>query len=229
MTPHPLLAAILAELAPLGLPQKAVAAAAYLKSDLQFLGVTASVVREVALRHYKAAGKPDRAALQQLAQAAWATGSHDARAVACVVLEKWPQSLLVADLPWLKELVRHSNSWAYVDVLAVHVVGNIAACQPQPTKLALSAWATDGNFWVRRAALLALLGEMRHGGGFDSAQFEAWAVPMLPDREFFIRKAIGWVLRDVSKRQPEFVRGFIDRHRAKMSGLTLREAGRLLA
>ena len=59
-------------------------------------------------------------------------------------------------------------------------------------------------------------------------QFIGVPVPQLGEREFFIRKAIGWVLRDVSKRDPQWVQGFIDQHRAQMAGLTLREASKYL-
>ena len=91
----------------------------------------------------------------------------------------------------------------------------------------LRTWARDRDFWVRRTALLAQLRALRHGGG-DFALFAEIAAPMLEEREFFIRKAIGWVLREVSKKRPELVRDFLAEHGARASGLTRREASKYL-
>ena len=80
--------------------------------------------------------------------------------------------------------------------------------------------------WKRSAALLALMGEMRAGGGFDTAQFETWALPLLGEKEFFIRKAIGWVLREVAGKNPQWVQGFLDRNGGRMAPLSQKEAKR---
>jgi len=91
----------------------------------------------------------------------------------------------------------------------------------------LDRWATDENFWVRRAALLALLRPLRRGEG-DFDRFARYADMMLAEREFFIRKAIGWVLREVSKKRPALLRELVASHGAQMSGLTRREATKYL-
>jgi 3-methyladenine DNA glycosylase AlkD len=80
---------------------------------------------------------------------------------------------------------------------------------------------------VRRSALLALLRGIRTGRP-DLPRFTGYAQPMLAEREFFIRKAIGWVLREISKRDPAWVASWTERHRAEMSGVTFREAVRRL-
>ena len=223
-----LLQGLVADLQSRANAQQAVANKAYLKSDLQFLGVPVPTLREVTLQHCKAAGPLAATDLREFAQLCWQGDWHETRAAGCAVLEKWAKLLGPGDLTWLEQLLRHSFTWAYVDVLAVHAVGAIAAKEPAAAKLVLDRWAVDGDFWLRRAALLALLGETRNKRPFDTAKFEQWAVPLLGDREFFIRKAIGWVLRDVSKRDPAWVQGFVDRHRAQMAGLTLREASKYL-
>ena len=80
---------------------------------------------------------------------------------------------------------------------------------------------------MRRTALLAQLDELRAGRG-DFDLFARLAVPMLGEREFFIRKAIGWVLRDTSRKRPALTFAFLQAHRDAMSGLTLREGARRL-
>jgi 3-methyladenine DNA glycosylase AlkD len=130
------------------------------------------------------------------------------------------------DAEWLVDLVRRSANWAHVDWLAAKILGALVAREPSLRKK-IPRWAKDPDFWVRRTALLSELDVLRRGGG-DFALFSRIAAPMLEEREFFIRKAIGWVLRDTSKKRPELVRDFLVAHGARASGLTLREASKYL-
>jgi 3-methyladenine DNA glycosylase AlkD len=102
----------------------------------------------------------------------------------------------------VEKLLREAKTWALVDPLATDVAGAIADGKT------LDRWAKDGDFWIRRAALLAHLRELCDGGG-DFERFARYADMMLDENEFFIRKAIGWVLRETGKRRPELVRAWI--------------------
>ncbi len=222
----------LADLAPFASRERAAQEKAYLKSQLTFLGVGIPKTRQVAisvLQQIENHGKLTATQLRDLTLAAWATEGHDARAIALALLEKRAKCLGIVDLPWLEDVLRRSFTWAYVDQIAVHAVGQIVRKEPDAAKRVLAKWASDKDFWLRRSALLALLGERRAGGRFDGAHFEAWALPMLAEKEFFIRKAIGWVLRDVARDDAAWVQGFLERHAAQMSPLSLREARRGVA
>ena len=74
----------------------------------------------------------------------------------------------------------------------------------------LDQWATDDDFWIRRSALLALLVPLRRGDMAHFERFARYADLMLSEREFFIRKAIGWVLRETGKRQPDLVAAWLE-------------------
>jgi 3-methyladenine DNA glycosylase AlkD len=80
--------------------------------------------------------------------------------------------------------------------------------------------------WIRRAALLA---HLKHKEKTDERQLFAHCLLLAGEKEFFIRKAIGWVLRDYSKMAPDTVRAFLHAHRALLSPLSLREASKHLA
>lgn len=204
-----------------GDPESARAQQAYMKTALLFHGVNANQIRQAA-RDYCAAESPDHAAVIAAVEALYATEYFDLRSAAVGILER--SALLRGDDAWLISLVRRSACWAHVDWLATKIVP--WTLDPQPAKQ-LRAWARDDDFWVRRTALLAQLDALRAGGG-DFELFGALAVPMLGEKEFFIRKAIGWVLRDTSKRRPDLVAAFVRKHGAAMSGLTYREATRRL-
>lgn len=217
--------ALRAELAKAGSPARAGAAAAYLKSELRFLGAPMPAIRKAALGVCRRAAK-DRATSVALARALWETDVHELRAVGIAVLEKRRALLVAGDLTLVEWMLRRAQTWAYVDWLAMHVAGDLIARFPGK-KTTLRRWAKDDGMWVRRAALLALLVPLRRGEG-DFALFTKLAVPMLRETDFFIRKAIGWVLREVSKKRPELTRAFLAEHEEAMGGVTRREAGRLL-
>jgi 3-methyladenine DNA glycosylase AlkD len=104
---------------------------------------------------------------------------------------------------------------------------DVIARDPRARKR-LAVWASDDDFWVRRAALLAEHDALRAGTG-DFTLWSRLAVSMLDEREFFIRKAIGWVLREVSKKRPEATYEFLRKHRDRVSGLSLREGAKYLS
>ena len=91
----------------------------------------------------------------------------------------------------------------------------------------LDAWAGDADFWIRRASLLAELRPIRAGDGI--ARFARRAESMLEEREFFIRKAIGWVLREAGKRDPSAVAAWLAPRAHRASGITMREAVKYLS
>jgi 3-methyladenine DNA glycosylase AlkD len=208
-----------------GKPERASYEQAYMKTELQFHGVTAAVLRRTVADFCKA-NELDRASLRATVDALYATDWFDLRSTGIALLERKRALLVAADAPWLITLVRASGYWAHVDYLAMQVIDPLVVAHP--ALLARTrAWAKDEDFWVRRTALLAQLRPLRSGAG-DFALFADIAAPMLEEKEFFIRKAIGWVLREVSKKRPELVRDFFLQHGARASGLTRREGTKYL-
>jgi len=92
--------------------------------------------------------------------------------------------------------VGNSETWALVDPLSADLLGDLLLAHPNAAAR-LDPWTRDRDFWVRRAALLSQIKPLKAGAGFD--RFAGWADAMLEEREFFIRKAIGWVLREAGR------------------------------
>jgi 3-methyladenine DNA glycosylase AlkD len=201
----------------------AAAQKAYMKSALRFHGVGAKPLR-AACADWLKANPVDRAALAAAVDALYATDWFDLRSAAIGLLERRRALVVPGDAAWLIGLVRRSACWAHVDWLATKILP--CSLPANPAKL-LGAWARDGDFWVRRAALLSQLEALRGGGG-DFDLFARLATPMLGEKEFFLRKAIGWILRDVSRRRPALTFAYVQQHGDAMSGLTYREATRNL-
>ena len=209
-----------------GSAARAVGEKAYLKSDLRFWGTSQDSIRAAVREYCDAHPNLTRADLRAIAETLYATDVHELRAAAIGVLEHDREVLDDRDMPWLIALVRTSKSWAYVDWIAPKVIGDVIARDPR-TRKRLALWAKDEDFWVRRTALLAEHDALRAGGG-DFALWSRLAAPMLDEREFFIRKAIGWVLREVSKKRPELTYAFLRKHRERVSRLSLLEGAKYL-
>ncbi len=209
-----------------GSPARAAGAKAYMKSALRFHGVDAATVRKAA-RDYRKLRPPTRDSLRRDVDALYATDGFELRWAALCLLELDATLLQQRDAAWIVDLCRRSGCWAHVDQVSVHVLGVLVARHPTLAR-SLRRWGKDRDFWVQRAALLSLLVPLARGGG-DFALFCELAVPLLESREFLLRKAIGWILRAVSKKRPALVRDFLRRHGARCSGVTLREARKYLS
>jgi 3-methyladenine DNA glycosylase AlkD len=227
-------AALTQTLRPLGTAARAAQEKRYLKSDLEFIGVPVPALRlavkSAVKDHLAASGQPgtrlDRETAVSWALALWRQPVHERRAAAVEILQLAVGTLTAADLAVLEQLIRESRTWAYVDTLAGNIAGGIAVRDPSSWER-VDAWAADGDFWVRRSALLTLLPGIRAGQP-DLPRFVRYATPMLAEREFFIRKAIGWVLREISRRDPQWVASWTEARLTEMSGVTFREAVRRL-
>jgi len=215
-------AAIEASLRGLGTPQRAASEKAYLKSDLEFTGTAVPAVRATVRAWCRA--RPDLTYTELIAvtEALWARPVHECRMAAVELLDANPGLLRPGDAALIARMLRTARTWALVDGLASNVMGGLTERHPELTAV-LDRWAGDEDFWLRRSAMLALLVPLRRGDG-DFGRFAGYADQMLEEKEFFIRKAIGWILRDTAKRRPELVATWLEPRAHRASGVTMREA-----
>ena len=207
-------------------PERAVNQRNYLKSDLEFIGVGVPGIRKVARGALRAEREFTRELLLELVEVLWASGIYELRFAAMVALQAHAGLLEARDLSVLERLLRESKTWALVDSLAADVCGGLLTRFPE-LRPEIDGWAGDPDFWIRRSALLVDMGPLRKGEG-EFEHFSRYADAMLDETEFFIRKAIGWVLRETAKRRPELVIEWIETRTDRASGVTMREVTRHL-
>jgi len=208
-----------------GSPDRAVSERAYLKSELQHLGTSVWEIRRVVKDFLSAHRDLTHDDLVALIRALWAEPVHECRMSAVMLVELETPQLVPADLGLVETMIRGSRTWAYVDALAANVAGSLLARYPELAPR-IDQWAVDDNFWVRRSALLAQILPLKQGACFET--FAGYADAMLDEKEFFIRKAIGWVLRDTGKRRPVEVYEWVLPRARRASGVSLREAVKYL-
>jgi 3-methyladenine DNA glycosylase AlkD len=192
-----------------------------------FIGATLPAMRHMIRAVKQRHPGFDRVQLVRLVETLWRRPVFENRMTALLLLEAFQSLLEAEDIQLLERLIRESKTWAFVDELAVAITGPLLQRSPELART-LDRWAQDQDFWIRRAAMLALLPALRRGAG-DFPRFARYADTMLAEREFFIRKAIGWVLRETGKRQPDLVYEWLRPRCAVASGVTVREAVKYLS
>lgn len=210
-------------------PARAASERAYLKSEREFLGVDVPTTRRVVRSELARCGVDHHDDVMAAVEVCWEHVLFDTRRAAVEILVARHRELRPDDLDVIETMMVEAETWAILDPLAVKVAGSIAARHPAECGAVLDRWAADQtSMWLRRAAMLTLLEPLRAGGG-DWERFCRYADAMLDEREFYIRKAIGWVLRDTSRRRPDMVWEWVEPRLDRMSGVTRREALKYLA
>lgn len=217
--PAALADAVTAALQPLADQERAVAMAAYMQGHFAFLGIQTPQRRKAVhslLRSYE--GDPLAAA-----DILWHRREREYQYVACDLLTLRAQTLAPDALEFLLALALRKPWWDTVDNL-VKVAGVLV--QRQPALAArMDALIQDEDFWLRRIALLHQLGWK---GKTDEKRLFRYCLQQAGEKEFFIRKAIGWALRDYARHAPAAVAGFLVHNGAVLSPLSRREAGKHL-
>jgi 3-methyladenine DNA glycosylase AlkD len=206
-------------------PVLAVPMKAYMLGQFEFLGVRAGPRREALKALSKFTGTAD--GLLELADALWRLPEREFRYAAIDLLSKHHKKLDMSALPRLLALVQTDAWWDTVDGLAA-VVSDLLlhalASQPE-VQNCMDDCLLHHHLWVRRVAMLHQLGWKERT---DTHRLYRYALTLAPENDFFIRKAIGWALRDHARTQPDAVRAFLLQHEEVLSGLTRREAGKHL-
>jgi 3-methyladenine DNA glycosylase AlkD len=198
----------------------------YLKSSLKHFGVPVPDIRKAAGKFKKANRDLSREDMLDLVDILWNSEWYELKSLGIALLELYRVLLTARDMDLLEGMLDRCETWAHVDWIAPHVAGDLIE-RYEGCKINLEEWSRHDNFWLRRAAMLALLLPLRVGGG-DFDLFSRFAESMLHDNEFFIRKAIGWILREVSRKRPGLTYTFLKKNIARLSNLTFKEGSRKL-
>jgi len=193
---------------------------------LEYFGATVPMVRNTTKAALRAHPLTQRDELVALVERLWDGGVYDLRLAAIDALRVHIKLLAVEDLPVLERFVREAQTWALLDTFSISVLAPLVERYSELVAT-LDRWAEDEDFWVRRQAMLSLLPALRRGEG-DFDRFARYADAMLDEREFFIRKVIGWILREVSKKRPQLVTEWLAPRTGRASGVTFREAVKYL-
>jgi 3-methyladenine DNA glycosylase AlkD len=210
-------------------PDRAEAQRAYMKSPLPFYGISSPDLRTALrdpLRTHRLASFAD---WERAIRTLWDTAGHREEwyAALAIVQYRWYHDWRndMAALPLFLHLIKTGAWWDVCDEIASRLIGPLLQAHRSDMTPILIDWAHDDHMWVRRVAILS---QLKAKSATDRALLESTIEPNIGDREFFIRKGIGWALREFSKTDPVWVAEFVWAHEDRLSALSKKEALRLL-
>jgi 3-methyladenine DNA glycosylase AlkD len=205
-------------------PAKAPAMAAYMKSAMPFLGVPKPARAAVLKRVLADVPLPTAAAWREAVLALWRGAEYREERYAALALARDKRAKAFHDmaaLPMYEELIVTGAWWDYVDEIAAHCLGLLLERHPAPMREAMLAWSRDDDMWKRRSSILC---QLRFKERTDLKLLYACIEPSIASKEFFLRKAIGWALRQYAWTDAREVQRWVQKNEARLSGLTKREA-----
>lgn len=196
----------------------------YMKGHFSFLGIKKPERTVLERQFFQETGLLKEPFNHEIIRELWAKEEREYQYTGLVYMEKSLNKLEKSDLPLMEELIITKSWWDTVDAIAPKPVGEIAKKFPEVVTETIDGWAVHDYLWLRRVALLF---QLKYKANTNEELLYQYIRHNADSKEFFIQKAIGWVLREYSKTNPESVKGFI--RVTKLAPLSVREGSKYLA
>ena len=210
-------------------PTKAPGMQAYMKSDMPCLGVQTPALRALCREVFAAHPLRTQARWLDTILSIWRRAEYREERYAAINLagyRAYRGFQTLEALPCYEEMVSDGAWWDYVDAIAIRLVGGLLSRHPgKKMKRHMLDWARSPDIWKRRTAILC---QLKFKDATDTGLLHACIEPSVEHREFFLRKAIGWALREHAKTDPDGVVAYVTANAHRMSALSKREALRVL-
>ncbi len=217
---------IYSELESSGNSERKARSASYLRtSSLAFIGVELPGIHRIVKANIHNLLIDDLPVLMKML---WNTKTFETRAAAIDVMREYARkgdvivALGIAD-SWIDE----ADTWGITDPLCSPTIGILLLRDPEVENV-IKSWRKSENFWRRRCSVLPYLYlslKAQYRQEYSKRILDG-VTPHISDEEFFVGKAAGWVLRELSKREPELVARYFETHRDRMTKLVIREGSK---
>ena len=154
----------------------------------------------------------------------WEQNEREYQYIAILLARKNIKSFQQEDIVLLEKMIREKSWWDSVDDIAANLIGPHLLRFPKLLNQ-MDEWIEDSSFWIRRTALIF---QLRYKEKTDQKRLFHFIERQMDEKEFFIRKAIGWALREYSKTNPDGVRNFVNKQKENLSPLSIKEASKYL-
>jgi 3-methyladenine DNA glycosylase AlkD len=199
--------------------------AAYMKTSMPFYGVPKPAREQIYRELKKRFAVSNRKDYERAVLGLWQLPHREEKYFALDVARIWRDFIVPDSMPLYRRLIEEGAWWDFVDEVASHLVGTVLLHSRKEIAPIMDRWIEDADIWIRRTAIIS---QLKHKDKTDRVRLFRYCLAQAAEKDFFIRKAIGWVLRQYAYTAPDRVRDFITRNRSKLSPLTYREASRVL-
>lgn len=202
-------------------PARAGQMAAYMKSEAPFFGVPSQQRMVISRKLVAEFPAESRREYVESVRSLWSGDHRELKYLAVSYARSFSPYVTLSSLPLYRTMIQEGAWWDFVDEIASHLVGEVLLNQRAKATHRITPWIDDEDLWLRRTSIIC---QLRHKERTDTGLLERSCTQNLSDTDFFIRKAIGWALREFAKTEPDWVRAYVQEHRDEMSHLTAREA-----
>lgn len=212
--------ALLAEADPTRAPQMQ----AYMKSTMPYIGVASPKLKATSKAVFAELRYDDGMAWMTDILDIWRNAEFREEYYAAIELTGLKQARRFQRtdiLPMYREMIITGGWWDTTDSIAPTRLGEILNADREAMSKAMLEWATDDNMWIRRSAILC---QLKAKNNMDLELLYACIEPSASSKEFFLRKAIGWTLRQYARNDPQEVRRYVSANKDRLSNLSKREA-----
>jgi 3-methyladenine DNA glycosylase AlkD len=204
-------------------PVRAEYAKKYMRNQFEFIGPDTKRLRECISQYTKVNGYPDISKLSDFSLKLWELPEREFQHTAIHVIRKMYKKIRIEDILWIEKIIVQKSWWDTVDGIAGWICGDYFKMYPEQIKPITGRWMVSGNMWLQRSALLF---QLKYKQNTDTLLLANFIEQLSSHTDFFIRKAIGWILREYSKTNKQWVQEFVNSH--SLSGLSTREASKYL-
>ena len=196
---------------------------AYLRNQFEFYGLKSPERRVLQKPFLVKAYLPKKEELEVLVKELWSKPQRDFHYFGQELVFKYTKQFKVEDIKLFEFMVIHNSWWDTVDFIAVKLMGTYFKMYPEQKEIYVDKWLKSNNFWLQRCALLF---QLKYKTEIDVQLLSKAINSLLGSKEFFINKAIGWVLREYSRTNPTWVVEFVEK--TELHPLSKKEALRLI-
>lgn len=205
-------------------PERAPGMQAYMKSEMPYLGVASTPLKALAREVFAAHPIEDAETYRDTILELWRKAKFREERYGAILLaetKRYAKFRALELLPMYEEMIVSGAWWDYVDTLATHGLAELMKKHPKEMKPLMRAWSKSDNMWKARSSILC---QNQLKEELDLRLLYECIEPSIASKEFFLRKAIGWALRELAWRDPDEVVRYVKKRKSELSGLSKREA-----
>ena len=192
--------------------ENAYAMAKYMKFNFEYYGIKSPLRKELQRNFIADYGIPDTENILEIIKLLWQTDKRELHYSAMEIFEKRIKELDSSVIDFLEYLIISNSWWDSIDFISPKLVGYVFKTNPELIPTYTDKWIESDNFWLQRSAILF---QLKYKQNTDFELLKSIILRLNTEDEFFIRKSIGWALREYSKTNPELVKEFIENNELK--------------
>ena len=202
-------------------PEIALQQKAYMKNKFEFFGLKAPTRRSIYKPFLLKNNLPEKSEAIEIIKELYKQPQRELHYFAVELAVKYKKQFEIEDIIWIEDLITQNSWWDTVDFVAANIVGAYFQTFPNQIEAVTKKWMNSGNFWLQRTCLLF---QLKYKENTDIQLLTKFIIELAPEKEFFIRKAIGWILREYAKTDAEWVKKFVSDYKKILSNLSQKEA-----